>query len=146
MVVRKIGPVNERRLALLEQYAAEEAPRPVPVERVLDAFLSPMGEVSKDHPQFVRAMGRIVSEGLLPQLIEKNFREIQVKLMSALRQALPELPPEEFAARVQFMFGVVAHVMCGPASAPGGFVAWIAPVIRFLVGGLSAPGPKQGER
>src|SRR3954469_1662625 len=105
LVSRRAGPVNERRLELLDQYEAE-AGGVAPVEKVLAAFLEPMGEVAGRNPQFVRVMGRIVGEGLLEQVIEKNFQLIQGRFMGALRRALPHVPEDEFRSRMQFMIGV----------------------------------------
>lgn len=145
VVMRKVGPVNERRLELLAQYEAEAGAAAVPVAKILDAFLSPMGAVAPSNPQFVRVMGRVVAEGLLPVLMAKNFQLVQTRFMGAMRKALPHLPDEEFGARMQFMIGVVAHTMCGAEGFGGGFETWLGRMNRFLTGGFGAPGPKQGE-
>jgi AcrR family transcriptional regulator len=145
LVMRKVGPVNEKRLEVLTRYEAEAGTRAVPVAKIIDAFLTPMGAVAPSNPQFVRVMGRVVAEGLLPALMAKNFQVVQARFMAALRKALPHLTEEEFRARMQFMIGVVAHTMCGPEGFGGGFETWVGRMIRFLTGGFSAPGPKQGE-
>jgi AcrR family transcriptional regulator len=142
VIERKVGPVNEKRFALLAQYEAEAKGGPVPVEKIFDAFLTPMGQVAGTHPQFVRVMGRVVAEGLLPKVLEKNFPEVQARFFGALRRTIPKISNEEFAARVQFMIGVVAHTMCGPAN-EGGFETRVERMIRFLSGGFLAP---EGER
>src|ERR1051325_10851408 len=41
LIVRKAGPVNEERLAMLTRFEGEADPHPVAVERVLEAFLAP---------------------------------------------------------------------------------------------------------
>src|SRR5689334_14589066 len=69
LVQRKVGPVNEKRLELLDRQVAAARGKPVPVVKVLRAFLEPMGEQAGAHPQFVRVMGRIVSEGLLQNVL-----------------------------------------------------------------------------
>jgi AcrR family transcriptional regulator len=146
LVMRKVGPVNEKRLALLDRRLAESGGAPLPVATILDAFLSPMGEVAARNPQFVRVMGRVVAEGLLPRLLEKNFQPVQARFTSALRQSLPHLRDEEFAARLEFMIGVIAHTMCCAAGAEGGFETRIERMIRFLAGGFAAPGPAKGAK
>src|SRR5436305_11054782 len=57
MMLRKAGPVNDRRIELLDRYAAESAGAPLPVEKVLDAFFAPMVETANANPQFIRVMG-----------------------------------------------------------------------------------------
>ncbi len=142
IIRRKVGPVNVRRIALLDRYEAEAGRKPVPVDRVLDAFLRPMGEAAGSHPQFVRLMGRVIAEGLLPSVLEKNFQDIQARFFGALRRVIPPMSDAEFLARVQFMVGMVAHAMRGLES-DGGFETRIERLIRFLAGGFCAP---EGER
>jgi len=137
LVMRKAGPVNERRLALLDRYAEEFQSSPVPVEKVLFAFFSPMAEAANRNPQFVRVMGRIIVEGLLPAVVQKNFQPVLTRLVGALRQALPHLSPEELQWRMHFMTGVMAHTMCGAPE--GQFETRIARMIVFLSAGFRAP-------
>src|SRR3954468_3686382 len=74
LMLRKAGPVNEKRIELLDRYVAESAGAPLRVKEVLDAFFAPMVETANANPQFVRVMGRIVAEGLLPAVVEKSFQ------------------------------------------------------------------------
>lgn len=137
MVQRHAGPVNEQRLALLDRYEAEAGGAAVPVSTVLDAFLAPMARAAGGKPQFVRVMGRLVSEGLMRFVLEKNFQEVLMRFTAALRKALPGLSEEEFRWRMAFMQGAVAHTMCGT---PGSdFERRIALLRQFLSGGFTAP-------
>src|SRR5271166_1991773 len=45
VVARRVCPVNERRLALLDACEAAAGDGPLPVEQVLDAFLRPVMEL-----------------------------------------------------------------------------------------------------
>ncbi len=73
VVVRKLGPVNEARLALLDQAEKEAAGAPVPVEKVLRAFLIPTAVVARQNPEFVKVMGRVVSEGHIERIARQHF-------------------------------------------------------------------------
>ncbi len=137
LVMRKAGPVNEKRVALLNHYVVEAGGGAVEIEKILDAFFTPMVETANRNPQFVRVMGRIVVEGLLPGIVQKSFHPMYTRFVEALRQALPELPEEELQWRIHFMTGVMSHTMCG---APGAdFGDRIARMIRFLAAGFRAP-------
>jgi AcrR family transcriptional regulator len=138
LVERKAGPVNEKRMELLDRYTAAARGKPVPVVKVLRAFLEPMGEQAGAHPEFVRVMGRLVVEGLLPAVLEKNFGEVRTRFTAALRAATPHLSSEEFAWRMQFMIGVIAHTMT--SSPQTGFAERMERLAAFLAGGFSAPG------
>jgi AcrR family transcriptional regulator len=144
LMVRKAGPVNEKRIELLDRYAGESNGAPLPIEKVLDAFFTPMVDTANANPQFVRVMGRIVVEGLLPAVVQKSFQPMFTKFVGALRQAVPDIPEEEFQWRIHFMTGVIAHTLCG---APGSnFQERIERLVRFLAAGFRAPGPPEVGR
>jgi len=136
VVMRRAGPVNDRRLALLDRYEAE-VDGAVPVARILEAFLLPMAQAAGSNPQFVRVMGRIVAEGMIRAVIEKNFHTVLSRFATALRKTLPTISDEEFRWRMLFMQGAIAHTMCGT---PGNdFEHRILLLVRFLSGGFAAP-------
>src|SRR5438309_1165300 len=70
IVMRKVGPVNEARLAALTKVEEETGEGPLDVWKVLNSFFEPTAETAGRNPQFVRLMGRIYGEGLMPQMIE----------------------------------------------------------------------------
>jgi len=139
------GPVNAERLARLDQAEREAAPAAPPVERVLEALLIPLAEAADRIPLFVPFMGRMLSEGLTLTIAARHFEEISLRLTAALRRANPALSAEEFAWRVHFMSGAIAHTMCGTPHFPqlGGmecdFRTRIGLLITFLSAGFCAP-------
>ena len=145
LVMRKAQPVNEKRLELLARAMTEAAPRPPSVEKILQAFMIPMAEAAGRDPQFVKVMGRILAEGLLPQIVEKNFKPVSGRFFGAIRMTVPELPEEEFQWRVHFLIGAMAHTMCAQPGAAGDFETRIGYLIRFLVGGFQAPAARSVE-
>ncbi len=142
LVGRKVGPVNDDRLALLSGFEEEYGPDRVPVEKVLEAFLLPAFLKARNNPQFVRLMGRLHAEGLIIVLFKKHFESLFNRFFAALRAALPHLPDEELAWRVHFMIGAMAHALVGPPQAlpnAGDDPRKVAQrLIDFLAGGLRA--------
>src|SRR5664279_5420025 len=59
LVMRKAGPVNEERLAMLDSFEAAAAGGPVPVEKILWAFLEPPFLRVDKMPSFSKLMGRL---------------------------------------------------------------------------------------
>ncbi len=112
VVLRKVTPVNEARLARLERVEAEAGIGPLDVEKVLESFLIPTVEVASRNPAFVLLMGQMLAEGMMPQIVERHFRATGLRFVTALRRAVPELPEEELLWRVHFMIGAMAHTMC----------------------------------
>ena len=145
LIVRKVGPVNEERLARVDRLEANSAGETLKVEGVLEAFLMPVAEAADQDPQFVRMMGRILAEGLMQKIAEKHFHTVKVRYVNALRRALPALSDDELLWRAHFMIGALAHTMCGPpdptgkGDAPGTFRERMERLIAFLAGGFHAP-------
>ena len=140
VVARKVTPVNEARLVRLERVESDAGNRRPKVDRVLEAFLIPTAEVAGRNPAFVRLMGQMLAEGMLPRIVEKHFQPTGLRFVTALRRALPELAEEELLWRVHFMIGAMAHTMCRPPVFPllAEHLADMEPRMKRLVTFLSA--------
>ena len=145
VILRKAEPMNQERLARLERVEREAGSGPLPVRAVLAAFLQPTAEIADRDPSFVAVMGRVIAEGLLPAVVERHFKQVSMRIIGALRRAVPELSDQEFGWRVQFLFGAMAHTMCGAAKFPhpvegeGNFRERIERLITFVTAGFEAP-------
>jgi AcrR family transcriptional regulator len=147
IVLRGAVPLNEERIALLDRYEREASPGPVPVDRVLRALLAPTFEAAERKPQFVKLMGRLYGEGLMPALVARHFSPQVERFMAAMQRSLPDLPAEELFWRVQFMFGAMAQVLRGPHLLPAAKGELGTPtgeemlerLVGFLVAGFQAP-------
>jgi AcrR family transcriptional regulator len=143
VMMRRVGPMNEARMANLDRLEAAEGP-PV-VEKVLEAILLPTAEAASRNPQFVKLMGRILAEGLLPTILEKHFRVAAGRFLGAMGKALPDLPEDELLWRVHFMAGAMAHTMCRSPEFPkkvgetGDFQTRMERLVTFLSAGFRAP-------
>ncbi|MBZ5727197.1 MAG: TetR family transcriptional regulator [Acidobacteriia bacterium] len=146
VVLRKSEPVNQERIARLD--LVEASGEPLSVERVLEAFMAPMSETADQNPQFVRLMGRMHAEGLMPGIVERHFQPAIGRFLTVMRKALPGLPEEEFLWRIHFMIGAMAHTMCGApdytrvSGVPGSFRERIDRLVAFLSAGFRAPVPR----
>jgi AcrR family transcriptional regulator len=139
VVMRKAGPVNEERLAMLDRAEAECGPgRALPVEKVLEAFLAPAFYKRRGSPQFVRLMGRVYGEGLMMGIVTRHFQLVVQRFQAALVRALPELGPEELKWRTHFMIGVMAHTMFGPPEGQGEGAREVELLVERMVAFLAA--------
>jgi len=154
VVVRKIGPVNDARLAALAKAEAAAAGAPVPVEAILRAFLMPTAAVAGKSPQFVKLMGRLVGEGHIERIAEQRFRPMLERFIAALSRTLPSLSREDLGWRIHFMFGAVSRALCGEAQLwlTGADIPLrdrIEKLVAFLAGALLAapaqPAPPEPE-
>jgi AcrR family transcriptional regulator len=149
VILRKAGPMNERRLKLLDQFEAEAAPEPACVEKVLEAFIAPAILIDKS-PEFLKLMGRVHAEGLLPEIAQRNFQPMIARFLSALRRALPDMSPEELAWKVHFALGAMARTLTvrpeigtGAASEAPSIIA--RRLVTFVSGGFRAPSTLEKE-
>jgi AcrR family transcriptional regulator len=140
VVLRKATPVNEARLARLDSVEAEVGSGPLVVEKVLECLLIPTAEMASGNPEFVRLMGRMLTEGMMPRIVERHFQATGVRFVEALRRAIPNLPQEELLWRVHFMIGAMAHTMCRAPIFPqmAGDTADLEPRMKRLVTFLGA--------
>lgn len=153
VLARRVGPVNRKRLALLDEIEAAEGERRPALEAILHAFLHPVVDVRRSFGArgavLSRLIGRLYAEPteLVRPLLEEQFRETAERFVAALERALPALPPQEIRARFQFVVGVLTHMLSGRMqidALPGGGAepsdeALLDRMSAFLAAGLRAP-------
>jgi AcrR family transcriptional regulator len=118
VILRRSVPANQERLALLDKFEQEAGGNPVPLERVIEAFVSPTFRMSRDPESggmvFMKLLGRLHAEGdLLPRILTSQFGGVLERFGMALRQALPDLPQEELFWRLNLAIGALAQTLRG---------------------------------
>jgi AcrR family transcriptional regulator len=123
VIERRVRPVNERRIELLESIPGKPT-----VEKILNAFLRPLAEVKCGQPSVFRPlMARLhgVPRELHTRIIEENFGPLMEKFTDALAEVLPEIPREELRWRMFFLIGALAQTL-----------AWGPIIDKFMEGGF----------
>jgi AcrR family transcriptional regulator len=116
---RHLGPVNAARIAYLDRLEAQAQGQPLSVERIVEAILNPVLQLSRDPvkggARFLRLLGRALSEGTdtLQGVLPEYYREVVVRFKAALVRALPAVPEAEMVWRMHFMFGAMAYALAG---------------------------------
>ncbi len=118
-LLRRVGPLNARRLERLDALEAEAGGRPLELETILEAFLRPVFEehaASADATaRFRQVAARIYSDP--PKVVAAMKRElfgpIMARFVGALSAALPEKSREEIELGFQLTVGVMVHVISG---------------------------------
>ena len=114
VIARRVVPVNQRRLELLEACERAAGDGPLPVEGVLDAFVRPVVEIYASHArEFVPLMGRIYTEPaeFVEQLYKDHLEQVAMRFIRAYERALPDLPRVELLWRLHFSIGALGHTM-----------------------------------
>ena len=154
LLTRRMKPLNERRLALLDQFEAEAGSKRVAVEKILEALFRPVLELiarpSKGGRTFLRLLALCLAEpgAYLRPLVQEEFAEKTRRFHSALRRTLPQLSDVEAHWRLHFAHGAffhsVAHAHVLELSSGGrcrltNVDAVLERVINFCAAGLRQP-------
>ena len=153
---RRIGPINQERLRLLEiceNAAGEGSPQ---IEELFRAFVEPPLRMRRDpacHGADVGSIfGRLYSDP--SESARRSFfglmRPIMGPFISAFRRALPEMPLVELLWRLHFAVGMMAHTlagtyhlqaMSGGLCDPSDVEGIIERMVAFAAAGIRAPLP-----
>ena len=112
---RRLKPLSDERVALLDRFESESGGKPLQVEQILEAQFRPpldlLSRPSKSGRYFLSLQAQILAEQgsyLLP-LIQEEFAEKKRRFHEALQRALPELSAEEIHWRLHFAMGAFVH-------------------------------------
>jgi AcrR family transcriptional regulator len=153
VIRRRMGPVSERRLVLLDAFEAEAGGDPVPLEKLLEAFLRPVVEIVGGHAKdFAPLIGRVYTEptGFTERLFQQQFEPLARRFIPAFERALPDMPRTELLWRLHFSIGVLAHtlaaasllrIMSGGLCDPSDVDGTLCRITAFTLAGLTAPVP-----
>ncbi len=116
---RRLIPMNRARLERLAALVAEYAPEDPPLKRVIEAFIAPALELSRDAShggaRFLKLLGRSYTEPAahLQERIREMYRPVIERFRPVFARVLPDLSRDELYWRLHFMVGVLAYCMSG---------------------------------
>jgi len=116
---RALGQSGAQRLGYLDRLEREAGGQPIPVARLVDAFIdSAMRLDRKDSlpgAVFKQLIGRAFYEpgAGADSFFPAEYRELIDRYKQAFCRALPQLPEAEVVWRMYFFVGLVAYVMAG---------------------------------
>jgi AcrR family transcriptional regulator len=140
IIERRILPINQRRLEMLDA-----AGHPPSVEQIVEAFLAPM--LMLEVLPAVPLIGRVLSnpDQFFDRVFKKHLRHVAERFSQAIREALPELSPDEAFWRLFFMAGcmtqalALSSVLPLMSSQPVDRDALMRRLGNFVAAGLRAP-------
>lgn len=154
VIDRRVVPMNDERLQLLDAVEAGAGPDGPSLHAVVEAFLAPavkVGQKDGEGRHFFALVARLHSEpdeGLRRDFIQR-FEGVSQRFLPALQACLPELSVPELFWRIHFIIGALCHVVgnClllqdmsqGACRADDNEA--LPRLIAFSVAGLAAPPP-----
>ena len=118
VLTRRMRPINNERLALLDRLEAEAGKKPLEVEQILGALFRPVlelltGSTCAGGRSFLRLLGQVLAEpgDYLVPLIKEEFAEKMDRFTAALSRALPGLSKQEIYWKLHFATGAFVHTV-----------------------------------
>jgi AcrR family transcriptional regulator len=117
---RLVVPMNEQRLALLEERLALAKPRkPIKLEAILEAFITPPLSLAYESADGARSV--VVMQFLSHSLskpgerdfLEEYYESVRTKFISIFCSALPHLSLEDVLWRYNYLVGGIIYAMGG---------------------------------
>lgn len=113
----RIHPINQTRLARLNEAEQQAGDQPVPLARLMGILAGPLFELyagpDENGRHGARLIGRALVEPLpfLETFLAGEFQPLLARFGQALRRHAPALTPEDFLWRFSFVIGALQHTL-----------------------------------
>lgn len=109
---RRIEPMNQRRIELMERTSARNEPAHPSLDELLYAYLRPLVEAldSPARGTMIGLLHRVHEGNLDPALYHELFAPIQ-RRFSVMRKSLPTMSDQEYQGRSRFIIGGLVHLL-----------------------------------
>jgi AcrR family transcriptional regulator len=122
VLTRRLDPMNQERIDLLERYGREAGDRPLTCEKILSAMLIPALRLSRDEKRggknFLRVLGRAYADPapFIRNFLSAQYAEMIARFKDAFLKALPHLTRQELTWRLHFVMGALSYTLAGTDS------------------------------
>jgi AcrR family transcriptional regulator len=157
VMARRVDPLNQERIALLDACEAAAPGSPPPLEEILRAFLRPslrlLQSPDRGDALIRQLVGRVIisSDEQMESLLIEHFGEVGKRFMAALQRSLPHLDHPDLAWRFLFTIGSMALTMTdhnklkfisGGTADPADTETALEQLVAFLAAGFRADAPR----
>jgi AcrR family transcriptional regulator len=155
VLTRRLDPMNQERVALLDELEAAARSKPLTCEAIIGAMFIPALKLARDKARggknFLRLLGRAYADPapFIRQFLSAEYAPMIARFKAAFGRTLPHLPPRELSWRLHFLMGAMSYTLAGTDVLK--LISAINPIdtandellLRrlgpFLVAGLQAP-------
>ncbi len=155
VLTRRLDPMNQERIELLETLEREGGSRAPSVERILSSMLIPALRLARDERRggknFLRLVGRAYADPapFIRHFLSQQYAGMILRYKEAFLKALPHLSRQELTWRLHFVMGAISYTLAGTdahklfaqvaASDKENDELLLQRLAPFLVAGLKAP-------
>jgi AcrR family transcriptional regulator len=153
VLTRRLDPMNQERIALLEKVERDAGGRALSCEKVLFAMLIPALRLARDEKRggknFLRVLGRAYADPapFIRHFLSGQYAEMIGLYKEAFLRALPHLSRQELTWRLHFVMGALSYTLAGTdalkifaqVGAAENDELLLQRLAPFLVAGLKAP-------
>ena len=162
VLTRRLDPMNQERIELLERLERDTAGKPMSCEKILFTMLIPALRLSRDEKRggknFLRLLGRAYADPapFIRHFLSAQYAEMIGRYKEAFLKALPHLSRQELTWRLHFVMGALSYTLAGTDALK--LFAQVTAVDKyddelllqrlapFLVAGLKAPPLAQSRK
>jgi AcrR family transcriptional regulator len=154
VLTRRLDPMNQERIDLLEKVEREAGGRALSCEKILFAMLIPALKLARDERRggkdFLRLVGRAYADPapFIRHFLSQQYAGMIGRYKEAFLKALPHLSRQELTWRLHFVMGALSYTLAGTdalklfaeaTSTTNNDELLLQRLAPFLVAGLKAP-------
>src|SRR5450631_694836 len=119
VLTRRLDPMNQERIKLLQRVEREAAGRALSCEKILFAMLIPALKLARDEKRggknFLRLLGRAYADPapFIRHFLSAQYGEMIGLYKEAFLKALPHLSRQELTWRLHFVMGALSYTLAG---------------------------------
>src|SRR6266568_1670549 len=119
VLTRRLDPMNQERIELLQKLEREAAGKTLSCEKVLFAMLIPALRLARDERRggknFLRLLGRAYADPapFIRHFLSQQYAGMIGRYKEAFLRALPQLSRQELTWRLHFVMGALSYTLAG---------------------------------
>ncbi|MEP7085627.1 MAG: TetR/AcrR family transcriptional regulator [Betaproteobacteria bacterium] len=119
VLTRRLDPMNQERVALLDELEAEARGKPLSCEAIIGAMFIPALKLARDQAlggkNFLRLIGRAYADPapFIRQFLSQQYAPMIARFKTAFGRTLPHLPARELSWRLHFLMGALSYTLAG---------------------------------
>jgi len=119
VLTRRLDPMNQERIELLEKLEREAGGKPLSVEKILSSMLIPALRLARDERRggknFLRLLGRAYADPapFIRHFLSQQYVEMIGRYKEAFLKSLPHLSRQELTWRLHFVMGALSYTLAG---------------------------------